>query len=178
MPWQVCASSESCVPTAHSLISGCCLSTGLGSAQLRAVSVVSLSPSSWHQGEMILYLPELSGRCSQGMQCWPRGVGAMWRGAVYSPISSYLITVPRLAFSSKKGKQKRGAGAQPRRGVGRKAGSWISRGDAGPFLYIPTKVKRSMGGRTQQIRLRLSPTFPKIFAKGEEGKLIGERLCN
>lgn len=31
----------------------------------------------------------------------------------------------------------------------------------------PTKVKRSTGGRTQQIRLRLSPTFPKILAMGE-----------
>lgn len=124
---------------------------------------------SWQQGEMILYVPELSCRCSRAMQCWPRGVGAMGRGAVYSPISSYLITVPKLAFSSGKGKQKRGAG------VGRKGGEGISRGDAGPFLYIPTKVKRSMGGRTQQIRLRLSPTFPKIFAKGEEGKLMRER---
>lgn len=32
---------------------------------------------------------------------------------------------------------------------------------------LPTKVKRSTGGRTQQIRLRLSPTFPKILAMGE-----------
>lgn len=112
------------------------------------------------------------------MQRLPRGVGAVCRGAVYLPISSYLITVPRLAFSSEKGQQKRGAGAQPQRGVGRKGREWVSIGDADPFLYIPTKVKRSMGGRTQQIRLRLSPTFPKIFAKGEEGKLMGERLCN
>lgn len=63
-------------------------------------------------------------------------------------------------------------------GTGRKFGGWRrSRGDAGAFLYLPTKVKRSIGGRTQQIRLRLSPTFPRIFAKGKEGgKLIGERL--
>lgn len=32
---------------------------------------------------------------------------------------------------------------------------------------LPTKVKRSTGGRTQQIRLRLSPTFPRILAMGE-----------
>lgn len=32
---------------------------------------------------------------------------------------------------------------------------------------LPTKVKRSTGGRTQQIRLRLSPTFPKILAMRE-----------
>lgn len=62
-------------------------------------------------------------------------------------------------------------------GLGGGAGR-VSRGDAGPFLYVPTKVKRSMGGRTQQIRLRLSPTFPKIFAKGEEGKIMGKRLCH
>jgi len=34
-------------------------------------------------------------------------------------------------------------------------------------LTLPTKVKRSTGGRTQQIRPRLSPTFPKILAMGE-----------
>lgn len=38
---------------------------------------------------------------------------------------------------------------------------------------LPTKVKRSTGGRTQQIRLRLSPTFPRILAmresKGQRG---------
>lgn len=35
------------------------------------------------------------------------------------------------------------------------------------FAILPTKVKRSTGGRTQQIRLRLSPTFPKILAMGD-----------
>lgn len=39
---------------------------------------------------------------------------------------------------------------------------------------LPTKVKRSTGGRTQQIRVRLSPTFPKILAMGEK-KTDGDR---
>jgi hypothetical protein len=39
---------------------------------------------------------------------------------------------------------------------------------------LPTKVKRSTGGRTQQIRLRLSPTFPKILAR-EESKTDRDR---
>lgn len=43
--------------------------------------------------------------------------------------------------------------------------------DTGPgkrvLAPLPTKVKRSTGGRTQQIRLKLSPTFPKILAMGE-----------
>lgn len=47
------------------------------------------------------------------------------------------------------------------------------------FDSIPTNVKCSIGGRTQQILLRLSPTFPKIFAKEREketGKMLAWSL--
>lgn len=38
------------------------------------------------------------------------------------------------------------------------------------FCNVPTKVKRSIGGRTQQILLKLSPTFPKSFAEKADRK--------
>lgn len=60
-------------------------------------------------------------------------------------------------------------------GAGKKAGAG-TKTEVMLDLYVPTKVKRSMGERTQQIRLRLSPTFPRIFAKGEEGKLTREMM--
>lgn len=101
---------------------------------------------------------------SASLTCHQISGGAeWWWGAAYSPISSYLITVPRLAFSSGREEQRcwyLAGGAGEADGAG---------GDA-VLLYLPTKVKRSIGGRTQQIRLRLSPTFPRIFAEGREGK--------
>ena len=48
-----------------------------------------------------------------------------------------------------------------------KGGDQEETGPGKVFAPLPTKVKRSTGGRTQQIRLRLSPTFPKILAIGE-----------
>lgn len=53
------------------------------------------------------------------------------------------------------------------------AGEERQDGQEGP-CSLPTKVKRSTGGRTQQIRLRLSPTFPKILAR-EESKTHRDR---
>lgn len=72
-------------------------------------------PLSWYQGGMMIQHPLLTTRSA--VQPLPSHV-VLAQGsqkdaerAVYSPISSYLITVPRLAFSSGEGKRKTDAGA-------------------------------------------------------------------
>lgn len=86
---------------------------------------------------------------------------------------------PSWHFHLRKGSKKEVLVFSLEDGAGRKAGDWSESGDdAGLSIYVPTKVKRSMGGRTQQIRLRLSPTFPRIFAKSEGGKLIRSCVTN
>lgn len=47
----------------------------------------------------------------------------------------------------------------------------------GSGVCLPTKVKRSTGGRTQQIRLRLSPTFPRILAGGQSKREWREKVA-
>lgn len=90
----------------------------MGSGQFSTAPVSLLSLDSWHQGEVI-QRPLLA--TSSAVQLLPRHIALAQRsrsdmegGAAYSPISSYLITVPKLAFSSGEGKQKRGADVWPR----------------------------------------------------------------
>lgn len=82
-----------------------------------------------------------------------------------SPISSYLMAVPRLAFSSEKKTRFNSLHI-----------SLALKVCDEHVWCLPTKVKRSMWGRTQQIFPKLSLTFPHTLTEQTERERRGRSL--